>query len=86
MVSRASRILVPSVFSRELVEQRYPAAAGRIRQARGGVDASFLAPPAETPAVVRGRYGSRTERCSCSPHDGSSRAWASKSSSAQSRP
>jgi glycosyltransferase involved in cell wall biosynthesis len=56
-VSHASRILVLSAFSRELVEQRYPAAAGRIRQARGGVDAIFLAPAADPPAVVRGRYG-----------------------------
>jgi glycosyltransferase involved in cell wall biosynthesis len=56
-VARSSTIVVLSAFSNELAAGRHPGAVDRIRQLRGGVDASFLAPPPEAAAVVRERLG-----------------------------
>lgn len=56
-VARASRILVLSAFSRGLFDDQHPGAAARVRQVRGGVEASFLAPPLEPTDAVRARHG-----------------------------
>ena len=56
-VRQASTILVLSAFSKGLLVDGHPGAAGRVHQVRGGVDATFLAPPAEPAAAVRERHG-----------------------------
>ena len=58
---RASTILVLSAFSRGLFNDQHPGAAGRVRQVSGGVDAGFLAPPAESADAVRARHGIPTD-------------------------
>ncbi len=56
-VRQASTILVLSAFSNGLLIDQHPAAGGRVRRVRGGVDATFLAPPLEPTAAVRARHG-----------------------------
>lgn len=56
-VRSAAAVLTLSAFSRGLLVERHPDAAGRCHQVGGGVDPAFFAPPAEPSAVVRARHG-----------------------------
>ncbi len=56
-MAQATRILVLSAFSRDLLTDLHPIASTRVRQVSGGIEPRFLAPPTEIAAAVKKRIG-----------------------------